>query len=182
VAVLVVLLVAAVVGGYYLTRDPSSPTADPGTEQTPDDKPTRTRNPSPSPTESEPPPSETTAPPASTPDPGEQETEEDDPPPTDTDDPAAFVAEYYSYLPDDTETSWQMLSPELQNEVGRGSYEGFWASVADVTVDDVTSDGDGAVLVTITYTTANGSEQETRRLIVGEAGGGLLITDDQGAV
>jgi hypothetical protein len=171
------------VGGYYLTRDPSSPTADPGTEQTPDDKPTRTRNPSPSPspTQSEPPPSETTAPPADTPDESEQEGD-DDAPATDAADPAAFVAEYYSFLPEDTETSWQMLSPDLQNEVGRGSYEGFWASVADVTVDDVVSDGDGAVLVTITYTTSRGSEQETRRLIVGEAGGGLLITDDQGAV
>ena len=75
-----------------------------------------------------------------------------------------------------------MLSPEVQNEVGRGSYEGFWASVQDVSVDDVTADGDGAVLVTITYTTARGTEQETRRLLVSEAGGGLLISDDQGAV
>jgi hypothetical protein len=75
-----------------------------------------------------------------------------------------------------------MLSPQLQNEVGRGSYEGFWASVSDVRVDDVTAAGDGAVLVTLTYSTSRGTEQETRRLIVSEAGGSLLISGDQGAV
>jgi eukaryotic-like serine/threonine-protein kinase len=181
VAALVVLLVAAAAGGYYLIRDPSSPTADPQAAQTPDERPSRTGSTSPSPTESEPPSPETTAdPPDPTPEPAEQEVGGDEP--QGTDDPATFVAEYYSYLPDDTETSWQMLSPQLQNEVGRGSYEGFWASVSDVRVDDVTADGDGAVLVTLTYTTARGTEQETRRLLVSEAGGGLLISDDQGAV
>lgn len=189
VAVLVVLLVAAAVGGYYLTRDPESPTADPGTEQSPDAKPSKTRSPSTSPSQSpqqsQQPPEQSTQeatpdPPASTPEANEDEGEE--PPPTDAADPASFVADYYSYLPGDTETSWQMLSPELQNEVGRGSYEGFWASIEAVSVDEVTSAGDGAVLVTITYSTARGSEQETRRLLVGEAGGGYLITDDQGAV
>ena len=60
-----------------------------------------------------------------------------------------------------------MLSPELQNEVGRGSYEGFWASVQDVRINDVADDGDGAVLATITYTTASrhraGDETTARR-------------------
>jgi serine/threonine protein kinase len=182
VAALVVLLVAAAAGGYYLISDPSSPTADPQAAQTPDERPSHTRSSSPSPAESEPSRSpETTAdPPDPTPEPAEQEGEADEP--QGTGDPATLVAEYYSYLPDDTETSWQMLSPQLQNEVGRGSYEGFWASVSDVRVDDVTAARDGAVLVTLTYTTSRGTEQETRRLIVSEAGGSLLISGDQGAV
>ena len=99
-----------------------------------------------------------------------------------SDDPAAFVEGYYSHLPEDTDTSWRMLSSELQNRVGRGTYDGFWATIDDVTVDDVTVEGDNAVLVTITYTTDGRTEQETRRLGVGEAGDGLLITADQGAV
>ncbi len=180
VAVLVLLLVAAAVGGWYLTRDPSSSTAEPGTEQTPDDeKPTRTRDPSPSATESGQPSGEQTQ---STPETTEEPEAEDESPDTGASDPAAFVAEYYSLLPEDTETSWAMLAPALQDEVGRGSFEGFWASVLDLSVDEVTEDSGGVVLATITYTTSRGEEQETRKLIVDEADGGFVISDDQGAV
>lgn len=181
VGALALLLVVAAVGGYLLSRDPSSPTADPVAQQTPDEEPTRTRKPSPSPTESGQPPAD---PPPTTPEAGEEASEEESAaePPADAADPASFVAAYYSHLPEDTETSWQMLSPELQDEVGRSSYEGFWASVEAVSVDSTTADGEGAVLVTLTYTSSAGTEQETRRLIVGEGDGAYLIVDDQGPV
>jgi serine/threonine protein kinase len=178
------LLALAVVGGWWLTREDDEPASD-SVSDSPSERPSRTRSPdpspSPTPTESaeEPPASEPVTPSSSAP---EEDEGEDEEVPVSSGGATDFVAGYYSVLPEDTETGWQMLSTELQDEIGRGSYDGFWAAIDDVQVDDVTSDGDGAVLATITYVTDGRSEQETRRLLVGESGGGFLITDDQGAV
>jgi serine/threonine protein kinase len=177
------VLVLAVAGGWWLSRDTDEPAADTASDS-PKERPSKTRQPdrdqSPS---ASPPASESVAPEPSEPaSPSSSAPEDDDAAPVATSGATEFVADYYSVLPEDTETGWQMLSPELQNEIGRGTYDGFWATIDDVQVDDVASDGDGAVLATITYVTDGRSEQETRRLLVGEGGGGLLITDDQGAV
>ena len=183
VAGLVVLLLAGA-GGWWLTHDTDpSPGAGDGSTS-PADKPTEkatdkpTRSPSPDATASE----SVESPPPST-EPDETSTS----PSADGDSAsgtaADFVADYYSVLPEDTEAGWQMLSPELQARIGRGTFDGFWATIDDVEVDDVVDDGgDGAVLATITYVTDGGSEQETRRLVVGEDGDSYLITEDQGAV
>ena len=96
--------------------------------------------------------------------------------------PAELVADYYSLLPEDTSTAWELLTPQLQDEIGEGTFEGFWATIDDVTVQDSEEVGDGLVRVTITYTTDGRSEQETRQLAVQEVGDGYLISDDQGAV
>jgi hypothetical protein len=93
-----------------------------------------------------------------------------------------FVEYYYDFLPDDTDTAWSLLSPEAQQAIGSGSFRGFWATVDAVQVDATRPDGPDGVVVTLTYTTDRGTEQETRRLHVGRAGGGYLITADDGAI
>ena len=93
--------------------------------------------------------------------------------------PAAFAADYYSRLPGDVDSAWAMLSPSLQQEIGYDSFSGFWRTIDSLTVEDVRSSGAGTVDVTITY---NGSETETRRLVVDETEDGTRIVDDLGPV
>jgi hypothetical protein len=98
------------------------------------------------------------------------------------DSPADLVADYYGLLPEDTRTAWDLLAPELQDQIGEGTFEGFWATIDDVRVDDTEEVGDGLVEVTLTYVTDGRSEQETRQLAVARVGDGFLISDDMGAV
>ena len=90
---------------------------------------------------------------------------------------AGLVTDYYARLPEDTDGGWAMLAPALQEQIGRGTYDGFWATIDDVSVDLVSTDGD-VVAVTLTYTTDGRTEQETRDLTVD----GGLITADSGPV
>ena len=178
-----VVLLLAVAGGWWLTHD-ADPTpatgagaGSPADQRTKKPKPTR----SPSPSETDPGSADAPPPTASS----ESSTESDETDgttPSGAGTPAEFVADYYSALPEDTDAGWQMLSPELQAQIGRGEFDGFWATIDDVQVGDVADDGDGAVLAAITYVTDGRSEQETRRLVVGESDDGYLITEDQGAV
>ena len=96
--------------------------------------------------------------------------------------PSELVSDYYGLLPDDTATAWELLTPALQRKIGRGTFEGFWATIDDVRVDGTESAGDGLVRVTLTYVTDGRSETETRQLGVERSGDGYLISDDQGAV
>ncbi|MFL6003915.1 MAG: serine/threonine-protein kinase [Nocardioides sp.] len=93
--------------------------------------------------------------------------------------PEAFVEDYYSVLPDDTETGWSMLSPGFQNEVGRGSYDGFWSTIDAVSVEDAQPAGPDAVDTTLVYTKTDGTtDQEVRRIELTETNGGYLISGD----
>ena len=97
-----------------------------------------------------------------------------------TDSAEQFVTDYYALLPDDTDSAWALLSPEMQAAIGSvGDYEAFWNTVASVQVDDTTSPEANAVDVTLTYVTEAGSEQETRRIEVAEQGGGFVIVGDE---
>jgi serine/threonine protein kinase len=96
--------------------------------------------------------------------------------------PSELVAYYYELLPEDTGAAWQLLTPELRDDIEEGTFEGFWATVDDVDVDDVDYVGEGVVQVTLTYTTDGRSEQETRRLGVERVGDDYLISEDQGVV
>jgi hypothetical protein len=96
-----------------------------------------------------------------------------------TDSAEQFVTDYYALLPDNTDSAWALLSPEMQAAIGSvGDYEAFWNTVASVQVDDTTSAGVNSVDVTLTYVTENGSEQETRRIEVAEQGEGFAIVGD----
>ena len=93
-----------------------------------------------------------------------------------------FVAYYYGFLPEDTESGWRLLSSDLQQRIGIDSYNGFWRSVQDVQVDSTRPSGPDGVAVTLTYTTSNGTEQETRLLHVQRSENGYVISGDDGAI
>ena len=75
-----------------------------------------------------------------------------------------------------------MLTPGYQATVGRGSYDGFWRTIQSVSVGDVTSAGDGAVRVSLTYTKTDGGTTTEQHLIqLQESGDGYLIDGDSPA-
>ena len=96
--------------------------------------------------------------------------------------PAELVTDYYALLPEDTSDAWAMLTPQLQDRIGRGTFDGFWATIDDVRVSGTEEPDDGIVRVTLTYDTDGRSETETRQLAVQRVGDRYLISDDQGAV
>ncbi len=129
---------------------------------------------------------ESSDPPAESEEPAPPE-ETDDPEPPEPSEPAEpatgeetdFVAAYYGALPADTKTGWDLLSEEFQSEIGGyGSYKGFWKTIDAVTVEDATLVEPGVVDVTLTYSSDNGSETETRRLYLEETPEGYLVTGD----
>ena len=111
-------------------------------------------------------------------------TSEDEPEGEVTADPSAdaaqFVSDYYALLPSDTKAAWELLSDDMQAEVGSyGSYKGFWRTIDAVSVDDVADDGSGTVTVELTYTSAAGTESETRTITVEDTSEGPQIVGDQ---
>jgi serine/threonine protein kinase len=101
-------------------------------------------------------------------------------PSDDADSAEQFVADYYALLPDDTSSAWELLSADMQAEVGSlDDYEAFWATVDSVSVNDTTSAEPNSVDVALTYVTDEGSEDETRRLDLQDQGDGFLIVGDQ---
>jgi serine/threonine-protein kinase len=95
--------------------------------------------------------------------------------------PAGFVRDYYGIVPDDLDTGWSMLSPRMQSEVGRGSYDGFWNTIASVQPSQTsTSAGGDAVDVTLRFTDNDGNVSvERHRLTLVEGDGGYLIDSDE---
>ncbi|MDP2772880.1 MAG: protein kinase [Nocardioides sp.] len=173
---LALLLVGAGIAFLLLQGDDEEPAAAPGGQTT--GKPSnggRSSDSSPEATPEETP----EDPPEETQDQSPEETPEDTPEPPASSDATAFAEDYYAALPDDTETAWQLLTPEYQNDVGRGSYEGFWATIDDVAFDGAEEVEPGVVDVTITYTTDGSSQTEVRRLYLEQSGGGLLIAGDE---
>ena len=165
----VLLLVVAGVAGFVLLQgnDDSPGSAEPG--------PVASRSPSTSgaqasqdtgSSESEAPPSQ---PPSS------QE------PPPDAGDAGAFAEQYYGYLPDDTESAYDLLAPKYQDRTSYADYEGFWRTISAVEVDGTTPvEGQSAIDVTLTYTDSDGgTEGETRRLFLEQTDDGYLVADDQ---
>jgi hypothetical protein len=104
------------------------------------------------------------------------------PPGAEAGSPTELVSHYYELLPEDTDAAWTLLTPALQDRIGRGTFEGFWATIDDVRVDDTEEAGDDLVQVTLTYTTSGRQEQETRELVIEPAGDDYLISEDRGAV
>jgi hypothetical protein len=70
----------------------------------------------------------------------------------------------------------------MQEEIGEGTFRGFWTTIDDVRVDGAEAIDDGVVQVSLTYVTDGRSEQETRQLAVERTDDGYLISEDLGAV
>ena len=89
-------------------------------------------------------------------------------------DPAAFVRNYYSLLPDNTDAAFALLGPAAQSASGgRSGYDRFYASLQSVSAQDVRQTGDNTVQATIVFVENNGTTtREPYRFVVG--------TDDDG--
>lgn len=72
--------------------------------------------------------------------------------------PVAAVQHYYSLLPDDTASAWQLLTSSFQNgrAGGRQSYDNYWGQIRTVTASNVVATGSSSVQATITYTYKTG--------------------------
>jgi serine/threonine protein kinase len=91
-----------------------------------------------------------------------------------------FVEDYYSNLPGDTRTAWDLLSPSMQDEVGGyGNYSGFWRTISEVRTGRTTLVEEDVVDVEVIYTSDGGTERETRRLRLEKNGDSFLITGDK---
>jgi eukaryotic-like serine/threonine-protein kinase len=93
---------------------------------------------------------------------------------------AAFVRGYFAAAPGGTDEAWAQLGPGEQAQ-GRGSYDGFWRTIASVDVRDIEPvDGTNSVDLTLTYHKTDGqSTTERHRLdLVRSRAGGYLIDDD----
>ncbi|AQA02978.1 hypothetical protein BVC93_11640 [Mycobacterium sp. MS1601] len=90
-----------------------------------------------------------------------------------------LVTEYYSLLPEDTDSAWQMLSAGYQDQTGgQREYEKFWRSVDSVSVDSISARDDSSVSAQLTYVMRNGrSSSETRWLEVEPVNGTMMIAD-----
>jgi hypothetical protein len=89
-----------------------------------------------------------------------------------------FVSDYFGTVPGDLDAGWRMLSPRMQAEVGRDSYDGFWSTVKSVQASQLAPDGT-TVGVTLRYTMDDGRvETERHRIDLVRRGGGYLIDDD----
>ena len=115
----------------------------------------------------------TTPPP--TPDPTDSASDQ---PPVTAGATTGFVADYYSVVPEDTDTGWSLLSPEFQAEIGRDSYDGFWGTIDSVTVDATERAGRNQVLVTLTFASDGSTQQEVHRIFLERGGDGFLVADD----
>ena len=121
----------------------------------------------------------TRTPDATTPPPQDPTTSASDPSPANAGAATGFVADYYSVVPEDTNTGWSLLTPEFQAEIGRDSNNGFWATIDSVTVDDVESAGRNQVLTTLTFASDGSTEQEVHRISLERAGDSFLVADDE---
>lgn len=97
--------------------------------------------------------------------------------PASADEKVAMVDGYFDTVPDDLDAGWSMLSPAYRAETGRGSYDGFWAEIADVDASGLSAGPGTDVLATVTYEYDDGRTVEERQVLhlVEGAGGALLI-------
>ncbi len=95
--------------------------------------------------------------------------------------PAQFVQSYYSLMPDDTNSGWQMLGGGLKQQ-SRSDYESFWSSIEKVAVSNVTPTDDTHVVYDITYTRTDGTTSSEHKVITLEPhGDSYLIAGDDPA-
>lgn len=100
-------------------------------------------------------------------------------------DPAEEVEEtlelYYSLLPGDTETAYELTGPTLRSEVGYGSYSGFWNTWAEANLLDVRNvsvDGDRITATTDVEFLRSGERQvETHAVTFVRSDDGRLLID-----
>ncbi len=90
------------------------------------------------------------------------------------------VKDYFSVMPDDTDTGWSMLAPSMQAQ-GRDAYESWWDSIQSVDLQQAHAvGGQSKVEIVLTYYFKDGSaKQETQQLTMQDSRDGYLIADDE---
>ncbi len=87
----------------------------------------------------------------------------------------AFVSNYYTLVPGDTDAGWAELSPSFQQQTGRDSYDSFWGSYNSVDVSNVQAVSPTVVNYTISY---DGSTPENKQITLVKDGSSYLINSD----
>jgi hypothetical protein len=84
------------------------------------------------------------------------------------------ITGYYSLVPGDLDTAWQLMTADYQvNHVGgREAFGAFWGDVAAVEVTDVVASAPDAAQATLTYSFTDGSvvQEVTAYRLVDEGG------------
>jgi hypothetical protein len=95
---------------------------------------------------------------------------------------ADSITHYYSVVPGDTNTGWQLLTPSYQQGTagGRGTYERWWHSIDRVDVSDASGSPPGTATATLTYHFKDGRvvTERTQFGLVNQ-GGTLKINSSQ---
>jgi hypothetical protein len=94
---------------------------------------------------------------------------------------AQFVRSYFHDVTRDRDKTWQELTPKEQDAAGgRDGYDGFWSTIASVSVDELKADAKkGRADVTLTYTRTDGTTStERHRLDIVRQGDAYLIDGD----
>ena len=112
-----------------------------------------------------------------------EETEEPEEPAEEppADELTSFAASYAPTAVSDPDTSWQMLTPQFQNESGgRQGYDRWWDQFQSAEVRDVSTDPDNmTVTYTVDYVYTDGSTAtDTVSLQLVEQGGDLLVASE----
>ncbi len=93
--------------------------------------------------------------------------------------PEDFARSYFDTVPGDLDAGWNLIAPSMQARLGRGSYDGFWGSVASVDVSNVFAVDSQTVQYQIVYTLTDGSQSsETKQLTLQRSGDSYAITSD----
>jgi hypothetical protein len=90
------------------------------------------------------------------------------------------VDTYFDTVPADLDAGWAMLSPAMQDRVGRDSYDGFWATIESTDATGLRAVGPDQVAARVTYRRTDGSVvTEDQVLTLVPAEDGYLIDADR---
>jgi eukaryotic-like serine/threonine-protein kinase len=91
----------------------------------------------------------------------------------------AFVQRYYSLLPGDPDAAFELLGPAAQSQSGgRAAFTGFYATVAQVAVEDARQTGDNTVSATVRFVLKDGRiTREPYRFVISTAPDGSQLMD-----
>ncbi|NYG55573.1 protein kinase domain-containing protein [Nocardioides perillae] len=104
-----------------------------------------------------------------------------EPPPPTAEEMEEFVEDYLDTVTEDPASTWERLTPAFQDASGGfGDYEGFWSTVRDARLREVTAD---PATLTVDYTVEYRTERGGRttdqvRLTLAQVDGELLIADE----
>ena len=94
--------------------------------------------------------------------------------------PVGTIETYFATVPGDLDAGWALLAPAMQARVGRDSFDGFWATISDVSVSDVRAVSGTTVTAEVAYTRTDGTPSVERQTFqLQRQGDGYLIAADR---